>query len=166
MKNLVTFFTVCFFATTLIGCSKGLSGTYKHDGSGRIIEFKSSTAFNIRYPDSTVVAGTYKKTKEGYEFSMAGGLVFAVVKKEGKSFVVNGDLYVKQKGKTLFYLTVIYLVVLLLSIILNIWNSITTKEEPFSAIFFSIFWPIFLAFFLVVLIPLLIITDGELIDVT
>jgi len=171
MKDSVTLLTVCVFASVLIGCSKGLSGTYKHEKSGKIVEFASSTDFKMHYPNGAVIDGTYKKTKAGYELSAAGGFIIAVAKKEGKNLRMGNVQYVMQKAnsKILHYCTVIYLAVSLLCVILNTWYSSTVNGEPYSTIFLSFFWPIilvFLLFVLVVLIILAIITKGEMIDVT
>jgi hypothetical protein len=38
MKNLVTLYIACFFATILIGCSSGFSGTNKHEERGSVVE--------------------------------------------------------------------------------------------------------------------------------
>ena len=177
MKDSVTLLTVCFFASMLIGCSKELSGTYKHKESSQIIEFAGSKDFIIRYPDSAVIDGTYKKT-DGYELYGEAGSVIALAKKDGKSFVMNGNRYVKQKEKSKIpvYLFVIYCIGTLLLYIWIHWfcmSENTTFEIIATMILVAIFWPIGFVLFLIVLVPILlfvlilfIITGGKLIDVT
>ena len=147
MKKLITLLTVCCLAIMQTGCSKGLSGTYKHEGSGQIIEFKKSADFKLRYPKGTVVAGTYKKTEAGYELIRADGSAFAVIKKEGKALRMGSDQFIKQKEKFRIpvYLQMIYFLVFLM---IFVWgNAFSILEKTISKYFVditlcAIFWPI------------------------
>jgi hypothetical protein len=166
MKILMTLFTVCFLATTLTGCGKELSGTYKHEGSGRIMEFKSSTDFKIRYPDSTVVAGTYEK-KDIYELNTEDGSVITFVKKGKNSLIMDDVRYVKQKGKIKIstYLLFIYFFVAFVLII----SAICKPNDMLLLILIGILWPIallFLTFVFLFVILLAIVTRGKMFDVT
>jgi len=86
---------------------------YKNEEKGKTVEFKSSTDFKIRYPDGTVIDGTYKKTKTGYELSVACGFILAIAKQDGKVLRMDDDLYVKQKEKHKYHYLFSVLVVLL-----------------------------------------------------
>jgi len=109
MKNLVTLFTVCLLATIFIGCSKGLSGTYKNEESGQIVDFNNSTDFTISHPDVTVATGTYEKKDGEYELRMDGDSVVAFANKEGKSLRMDdAHIYVKQNVNVLAILMYIY----------------------------------------------------------
>ena len=161
MKGSVTLLTVCFFASVLIGCSKGLSGKYKHEESGQIIEFTSSTDFIIRYPDSAVIGGTYKKI-DGYELFVEEDSVIAFAQKAGKSFVMNDNCYVKQKEKSKIptYLFVIYCIG---SLSLYIWVHFWCMKSQHSfgekiglIIAMVIFWPVGLIL-LFLFIPVLLL---------
>jgi len=147
MKNLITFLTVCCLAAILTGCNKGLSGTYKQEESGQIIEFTSSTDFIIRYPDSAVINGTYKKI-DGYELFVEEDTVIAFAQKAGKSFVMNDNRYVKQKEKSKIstYLFVIYCIgSLSLYIWVHFWcmkSQHSFREKIGLIMAMVIFWPV------------------------
>ena len=112
MKKVIEFLIAGVFAILLTGCDKGLSGTYKYEESGKTIEFTSSTDFKMHYPNGAVIDGTYKKTKAGYEFSVTGGSVLAVAKKEGKTLQMDDNLYVKQKENHKYHYLYMVLVIL------------------------------------------------------
>ena len=177
MKKLIELLVLSVFAIVLTGCGKGLSGTYKHEKSGKIVEFASSTDFKMHYPNGAVIDGTYRKTKAGYELSAAGGSVFAVTKKEGKSLQIDDALYLKQKEKSIY---IYYIVVFsVLYWVLGVWFVVSRienckwmgikicskKNKILSNLLILIFMPIF-GILIILFIIYCIFTSQFPIDVT
>ena len=158
MKNLVTLFTVCLLVTIFMGCSKGLSGTYKNEDSGQIVEFNNSTDFSIRHPDVTVATGTYEKKDGGYELRMDGGSAVTFAKKEGKSLRMADALYVKQNVNVLAILMYIYFGIAAILII----AAFVDLNEAFWLILMGILWPIVVIVLLILLICLFTVKDVKL----
>jgi len=151
---LTAILAICFLANLLVVSNRGLSGKYKHEESGQIMEFISSSKFKIQNPDESIVTGTYQKTKEGYELKIGGGSVVELAKKDGKTFIMNAKRYVKQKGnvKIPTYLFVIYGVVAFTFFVFAFWGYFNyVNHDAYNLLLTGLFWPIVLILGLLVI---------------